>query len=284
MVNIVYGSDVSLRIKQEIQTNVENLKVNNKRLPKLVVVLVGNNPASLSYIKGKENACNAMGFESQMVNLNEDISEKELLNEVNKLNMDNSVDGILVQMPLPKHINQYNIIEAIDPNKDVDGLHPVNVGKLHLGLDGFVPCTPLGIMEILKEMKCDLKGKNAVVIGRSILVGKPVAALLEKNNCTVTICHSNTKDIELITSRADIVIVSIGKANHIKSNWIKDGAYVVDVGINRVDGKLIGDVDFDDVAHKCCAITPVPKGVGPMTIAMLLSNTYNAYLLHTKGE
>ena len=152
MVNIVYGSDVSLRIKQEIQTNVENLKVNNKRLPKLVVVLVGNNPASLSYIKGKENACNAMGFESQMVNLNEDISEKELLNEVNKLNMDNSVDGILVQMPLPKHINQYNIIEAIDPNKDVDGLHPVNVGKLHLGLDGFVPCTPLGIMEILKEM------------------------------------------------------------------------------------------------------------------------------------
>ena len=244
---------------------------------------MGNNPASLSYIKGKEKACEAIGFESQIINLDENISEVELINEVNKLNLDKSVDGLLVQMPLPKHINKYNVIEAIDPSKDVDGLHPINVGKLHLGLDGFVPCTPLGIMEILKEMKCELKGKNVVVIGRSILVGKPVATLLEMEDCTVTICHSKTKDIENVTKLADIVIVSIGIAKYVNSNWIKKGAYVVDVGINRVDGKLVGDVDFDSVVDKCSAITPVPKGVGPMTIATLLSNTYKAYLLHEKG-
>ena len=201
---------------------------------------MGNNPASLSYIKGKEKACEAIGFESQIINLNENISEVELINEVNKLNLDKSVDGLLVQMPLPKHINKYNVIEAIDPSKDVDGLHPINVGK-------------------------------------------PVATLLEMEDCTVTICHSKTKDIENVTKLADIVIVSIGIAKYVNSNWIKKGAYVVDVGINRVDGKLVGDVDFDCVVDKCNAITPVLKGVGPMTIAMLLSNTYKAYLLHEKG-
>ena len=284
MEKIVYGTEISKKIKEEIKINVAMLNKKKLRAPKLVVILVGENPASLSYIKGKEKACDEVSFNSEVINLANDISEVDLIKEIQKLNADDSVDGILVQMPLPDHINQFKIIEAIDPSKDVDGLHPVNVGKLHLGLSGFVPCTPLGIMEILKEMDCDLKGKNAVVIGRSILVGKPIATLLEMMDCTVTVCHSKTKDIENVCANADIVIASIGKPKLIKSSWIKNGAYVVDVGINRVDGKIVGDVDFDDVYDKVCSITPVPKGVGPMTIAMLLSNTYQAYLLHTKGE
>lgn len=277
MADIIYGSELSKKIKAQIKESVEKIVSDGKRTPTLAVVLVGNNPASLSYVKGKDKACHEVGFGSKMITLKEETTEQELREVIEALNQDETVDGILVQMPLPKHLDENKVILMIDPAKDVDGLHPVNVGNLYLGIDGFVPCTPLGIMEMIKEANLSFEGKKAVVIGRSKLVGTPVARLLMNQNCTVTLCHSRTKDIEKVCREADILIAAIGKPKRVTKEWVKEGACVIDVGINRVDGKLVGDVDFEDVKDKAAVITPVPKGVGPMTITMLLSNTLKAY-------
>ncbi|MBQ1512606.1 MAG: bifunctional methylenetetrahydrofolate dehydrogenase/methenyltetrahydrofolate cyclohydrolase FolD [Erysipelotrichaceae bacterium] len=275
---IVYGSELSLRLKGELKEKL--LGPEFKRKPKLAVVLAGDNPASLSYVKGKGRACEEVGMDFILQHYPEDVSEEELLKAVSDLNADDGIDGIIVQLPLPKGLNEKKILDTIDPAKDVDGLHPVNTGKLFLGeKDGFVPCTAQGVVALLKEMGEELCGKNAVIIGRSKLVGMPLTKLLLNENCTVTVCHSRTQELAKIASQADILVVAIGKPRFVTAEYIKEGACVVDVGVNRVDGKLCGDVDFENVKDKCKAITPVPKGVGPMTITMLLENTARAYLL-----
>lgn len=279
MSEVIYGSEIAKDIKANLKIEIDQLKAEGKRIPKLVVVLVGDNQASLSYVRGKEKACQAVGMENDLVTLPETTTEEELLKLIDQLNQDAQVDGILVQLPLPAHINEKDIIFAIDPTKDVDGFHPYNVGKLMLQEETFVSCTPKGIMRILETIGFDdLSGKRAVVVGRSNIVGKPVAQLLLNKNATVTICHSRTKDIEAICREADILIAAIGKAKYINRNWVKEGAVVIDVGINRDENnKMCGDVDFEDVKEVCSFITPVPKGVGPMTIAMLLENTLQSY-------
>lgn len=271
--NIIYGSELSMEMKQAMAKEVSALD----KKPCLAVILVGENPASVSYVKGKNKACVEVGFDYHQIDMKEESSEEEVIAKVKELNENDEVDGILVQLPLPKHINERNVLDAIDPSKDVDGLHPVNYGKLFAGLDAFYPCTPLGIIELLKKMEVDLEGKNVVVVGRSNLVGLPVSRLLLKQNATVTICHSRTKDLAKVTSKADVLVAAIGKPKFFTSEYVKEGAYVIDVGVNRVDGKLCGDVDFENVKEKCAAITPVPKGCGPMTITMLLSNTLKSY-------
>lgn len=275
--NVVYGSELSKELKEDLAKQILEIK---GRKPTLAVILVGENPASVSYVRGKNKACVEVGMDCRQIDLPEETSEQDLIKLVKELNDDSCVDGILVQLPLPSHINQKNVLQAIDPNKDVDGLHTINAGKLFLGEDGFVPCTPAGIMKLLERMNCDIAGKEVVVIGRSNLVGLPVSRLLTKANATVTVCHSKTKDLPAVCSRADILVVAMGKAKFVTEDFVKPGAYVIDVGVNRVDGKLCGDVDFENVAPKCAAITPVPKGVGPMTITMLLFNTLKAYKLH----
>ncbi len=279
MGEIIYGNEVAKSVKDTLKKDLDRLKQEHKRLPKLVVVLVGNNVASLSYVTGKEKACKEIGMENELLRFEETMREEQLLEVVEQLNQDNSVDGILVQLPLPKHINESKILNAIDPKKDVDGFHPMNIGKLLLQEDGFLSCTPKGILRLLESIGMkDLSGKKAVVIGRSNIVGKPVAQLLLNRHATVTICHSRTEHIEEITSQADILIVSVGSPRLVKANWVKEGAVVIDVGINRDENqKLCGDVDFEDVKEKASYITPVPKGVGPMTIAMLLENTWESY-------
>lgn len=279
MGKIIYGNEVAKSVKDALKKDLDRLKQEHKRLPKLVVVLVGNNVASLSYVTGKEKACKEIGMENELLRFEETMREEQLLEVVEQLNQDNSVDGILVQLPLPKHINESKILNAIDPKKDVDGFHPMNIGKLLLQEDGFLSCTPKGILRLLESIGMkDLSGKKAVVIGRSNIVGKPVAQLLLNKHATVTICHSRTEHIEEITSQADILIVSVGSPRLVKANWVKEGAVVIDVGINRDENqKLCGDVDFEDVKEKASYITPVPKGVGPMTIAMLLENTWESY-------
>ena len=277
MAEIIYGSELSKKIKAQIKEKVDVLEAQGKRKPTLAVVLVGDNPASLSYVKGKDKACHEVGFGSKMITMKEETTEEELKAVLDELNKDETVDGILVQMPLPKQLDENRVIMMIDPNKDVDGLHPENIGRFYLGMDSFVPCTPLVIMEMIKEAKISLSGKNAVVIGRSKLVGTPVACLLQNENCTVTICHSRTKEIEKVCAEADVLIAAIGQPKTVTKEWVKEGACVIDVGINRVDGKLVGDVDFEDVKDKAKVLTPVPKGVGPMTITMLLSNTLKSY-------
>lgn len=276
---IIMGNELAAKYKEKMKEEIDELKENNKRLPVLCVILVGDNPASQSYVRSKEKACISIGIENRTIVLPGDISQKELESVVQQQNEDESVDGILVQLPLPKHLDEQAVIDKISPLKDVDGLHPVNAGKLLTGRDGFVPCTPKGVMAMLESIGLDdLSGKSAVVCGRSNLVGKPLALLLQNKNATVTIVHSKTKDIEQVTSKADILIAAIGKEKMIKSNWVKEGAVVIDVGINRMEnGKLCGDVDFDDVCDKVEAISPVPKGVGPMTVCMLLSNTLESY-------
>lgn len=275
---IIYGNEIAAKIKEEIKAKVEDIAAQGKRKPCLCVILVGDDPASISYVKGKEKACAQIGLASKMIALPNDTKEEELLNIVHACNEDESIDGILVQLPLPKHINAQNIIANIDPSKDVDGLHPTNVAKLYQSQDGFVPCTPQGVMQILKEAKVSLAGKHVVVVGRSHLVGSPVARLLLNENATVTMCHSYTQDLAKITAQADILVVCVGKPRMITAEYVKDGAIVIDVGVNRgEDGKLCGDVDFANVNEKCSLITPVPKGVGPMTICMLLVNTLKAY-------
>ena len=276
---IIYGSELSKEIRDQLKKEVEST---DGRKPCLAVILVGDDPASVSYVRGKSKACDEVGIECRQMTFPETMPEWDLLDLIHRLNGDQTVDGILVQLPLPKHIDQRRILSAILPEKDVDGLTVTNSGKLFAGLDGLVPCTPLGIIELLKKMEVDLEGKNVVVVGRSNLVGLPVSRLLLMENATVTVCHSKTRNLADITSKADVLIAAIGKPRFFTTEYIKEGAYVIDVGVNRVDGKLCGDVDFDNVKDKCAAITPVPKGCGPMTITMLMSNTIKAWRMHER--
>ncbi len=276
---IISGKEISAKRKEDLKNRIDVLKEEGKRLPKLVVILVGDNQASQTYVRNKENGCHYVGMESEIIRLSQEITQDELEQTIQRLNDDQYVDGILVQLPLPKHINEDNILDLIVPSKDVDGFHPANVAKLVLGQDGLVPCTPKGMMVLLEEMKYDLSGKEVVVVGRSNIVGKPVALLCLANNATVTIAHSKTKDLKEVCRRADVLIAAIGKAKFFDRSYVKDGAVVLDVGINRDENnKLCGDVDFESVEPVAGYITPVPGGVGPMTIAMLLENTYQAYL------
>ena len=270
---ILDGKAVSLKVKESVKVRADELKKFGVE-PTLAVVLVGEDKASQTYVRAKEKACNEYGIKSVAHRLSENTTQNELLALINVLNLDDSIHGILVQLPLPKHIDTNVVLAAIDPRKDVDGFHALNVGKLVSGLDGFVPCTPLGVMEILKEYGIDVAGLNAVVIGRSNIVGKPMANLLLNASATVTVTHSKTKNLKEICKNADLIVAAIGRPFFLKADMVKEGAVVVDVGINRLDdGRLVGDVDFEEVAPKCSYITPVPGGVGPMTIAMLLNNT-----------
>lgn len=273
---LIDGKRISGEIKDELKIKAEELKKQGKEAC-LAVVLVGNDPASSVYVNNKKKACSYVGIRSLSYELPEETTETELLELIDKLNKDDSVNGILVQLPLPKGINEDRVIEAIAPNKDVDGFSPVSVGNLCIGRPGFVSCTPAGIIQLLKRSGIEIEGKNCVVVGRSNIVGKPMALLMLRENATVTVCHSRTRNLKEITSNADILIVAIGKPRFITAEYVKDGAVVIDVGIHRKeDGKLCGDVDFDDVAPKTYAITPVPGGVGPMTIAMLMNNCIEA--------
>ena len=270
---ILDGKNVSAQVKERVKFEALNLK-NQGIEPALAVILVGEDKASQTYVEAKEKACNLCEIKSVMHRLSESTTQSELIALIDVLNLDDGIDGILVQLPLPKHIDTNKILETISPAKDVDGFAAINVGKLASGLDGFVPCTPLGIMEIFKAYDINLEGKNAVVIGRSNIVGKPMANLLLNANATVTVTHSKTQNLKEICAGADILVAAIGRADFVTADMVKEGAVVIDVGINRMDdGKLKGDVKFDEVAPKCSFITPVPGGVGPMTIAMLLSNT-----------
>ncbi len=269
MAEIIDGKAISLAIKEECRDKVE--KENLKRC--LAVVLVGDDPASAVYVGNKKKACEFCGVKSVSHELPASTTEAELLNLVADLNMDDSIDGILVQLPLPSHIDEDKVIRAISPDKDVDGFHPENVGKLSIGQPGFLSCTPAGIIQLLKRSNVDMDGKNCVIIGRSNIVGKPMALLMLRENATVTVCHSHTKDLKEVCKRADILIVAIGKPKMIDASYVKDGAVVIDVGIHRQEnGKLCGDVDFGSVEPVASKITPVPGGVGPMTIAMLMKN------------
>lgn len=277
MAEIIDGKAVAKEVRKEIKEEVEGLERRWGMAPGLAVVLVGDDPASHIYVRNKEKACKEVGIKSYEHLLPETVSEKELLSLVHSLNKDKNVHGILVQLPLPAHIRSERILEAISPNKDVDGFHPVSQGMLVVGGQGFRPCTPLGVMKLLESAGCDPKGKNAVVVGRSNIVGKPVALMLLEKHATVTVCHSRTASLRDEVARADILVVAIGKAGIVRGDWIKPGAVVIDVGVNRLPtGKLCGDVEFDTAKERAAAITPVPGGVGPMTICMLLFNTLKA--------
>ena len=267
---------MSARIKEELKNQVANLKAEGKSVG-LAVMIVGNNSASRVYVDNKKKACAEIGIYSEEYALGEDTTQEEILEIIGMLNKKDDIDGILVQLPLPKHIDEKAVINAIDPKKDVDAFHPVNVGKIMIGDFDFVPCTPAGVMELIKESGIDVKGKECVVIGRSNIVGKPQAMLLLHSNATVTICHSKTVDLKEVTKRADVLVAAVGIAKFVKADMVKEGAVVIDVGMNRDEnGKLCGDVDFDEVVNVASAITPVPGGVGPMTIAMLMKNTVKA--------
>ncbi len=276
---VIDGKQLAEELRNRLKEKIS--KIDIKKKPGLTVILIGEDPASQIYVKNKEKFANEIGINSKVLRFNTDITEEKLKDEIKKLNLDENVHGILVQLPLPKHINQRDIIETIDPKKDVDGFHPINVGNLSSGNDAMIPCTPLGCFYLIKKVVKNLSGLNAVVIGRSNINGKPMTQLLLRENCTVTIVHSKTKNIEAICKNADLVVAAVGIANMVKADWIKKDAVVIDVGINRleVDGKkkLVGDVDFENVKDKVKAITPVPGGVGPMTIACLLENTLKAY-------
>ncbi|MFY7964853.1 MAG: bifunctional 5,10-methylenetetrahydrofolate dehydrogenase/5,10-methenyltetrahydrofolate cyclohydrolase [Chitinophagaceae bacterium] len=286
---ILDGKIASQAVKDELIIQVKKLKEDQKRVPHLAAILVGNNGASETYVASKVKNCSEIGFRSSLIRFDNDVSESELLEAIIKLNNDDAIDGILVQLPLPKHISEQKVIETISPTKDVDGFHPINAGKLVQGIPNFVPATPYGIMLMLEYFNIETKGKNAVVIGRSNIVGRPMSILLSGNhkqgNCTVTICHSYTENLEAICASADILVSAIGNPGMIKANMVKQGAVVIDVGITRVDDataakgfRIKGDIDFNDVAIKASALTPVPGGVGLMTIAGLLKNTMKAYL------
>lgn len=275
--SIIDGKKVSSHIKDNIAAEVKMLKNKTGKTPGLAVVLVGDDPASAVYVKNKNKTCKNIGFQSFEHILPKNTSEDKLLNLINELNNDDQVNGILVQLPLPSHISSKTILVSINPQKDVDGFHLENVGRLVTGNALFKPCTPAGIIKLLDEYKIEIEGKNAVIIGRSNIVGKPVSFLLLERNATVTICHSRTKDLPSITRSADILIAAIGKPNFVSLDMVKNNAVVIDVGINRLDGKLVGDVDFASVSKQASLITPVPGGVGPMTIAMLMENTLQAF-------
>lgn len=284
MPTIISGKEVADKIKLEIAEEVSKLKDETGRTPHLAAVLVGNDGASKTYVNAKVKACEVVGFRSTLVALEKNVSEAHLLNEIDKLNNDDDLDGFIVQLPLPKHINEQKITEAINPKKDVDGFHPTSLGKMLLGLPTFLPATPLGVTEMLKHHNIPTEGKHCVIIGRSHIVGSPMSVLMSQNtypgNCTVTITHSRTQNLKEITLQADILIVALGKPEFVTADMVKKGATVIDVGIHRIEDsskksgfRLIGDVKFDEVAPKCSYISPVPGGVGPMTIVSLLKNT-----------
>ena len=288
---ILDGKKTSNDIKEEIAVEVQSIVSSKGNVPHLSAILVGNNGASETYIAAKVKACQKVGFKSTLIRLDESVSEEELLNEVEKINKNPDIDGLIVQLPLPKHIDEIKVTEAIDPKKDVDGFHPSNIGRMALNIPTFLPATPSGILELLERYNVETSGKHCVVIGRSHIVGSPMSILMARNNnpgnCTVTLTHSRTSNLKEITKTADILIVALGKAEFITSDMIKEGVCIIDVGITRVKSnktksgwKLLGDVNFEDVKDKCSFITPVPGGVGPMTIAMLLQNT----LLSSKKE
>ena len=288
---IIDGKKIASEIRSELKTEIDKLKSAGKKVPGLVVILVGTDPASEIYVRNKAKACEEIGMKSKVELRDKEISEDDLLSLVNRYNNDNSYHGILVQLPLPKHINEDKIIDAISPKKDVDGFHPISLGKLVIGKDTFKSCTPAGIQELLIRYKIETKGKHVVVLGRSNIVGKPIANILlqkkEFANSIVTVCHSAAKDVSVYTKQADILIAAIGSSEFVKADMVKDGVVVIDVGINRVEDKtkpkgyrLTGDVAFDEVSKKASYITPVPGGVGPMTIAMLLKNTFKAYKMY----
>lgn len=284
---VLDGNVVSQATKDELKIKVAQLVVEGKKIPHLAAVLVGTNGASETYVGSKVRTCEEIGYKSTLVRLEEDISENKLLGIIEDLNNDPDIDGILVQLPLPKHISDENVINTIDPSKDVDGFHPVSVGRMVQGLSTFIPATPHGVMLMLEHYKVDTKGKHAVVIGRSNIVGRPMSILLSANtnpgNCTVTICHSHTKNLKELCLSADIIVAALGRPEFVTADMVKEGAVVIDVGITRVEDpskkkgySIKGDVKYDEVAPKCSFITPVPGGVGPMTIAALMKNTYRA--------
>lgn len=277
---IIDGKKTAQEIRSELKREIQNLKIK----PELRVILVGNNPASQIYVKNKEKYASEVGIKSETIRLPEDITEEKLLKQIKKLNKDKHINGILVQLPLPSHINEFSVINAIAPEKDVDGFTIYNKGLLSIGKPALTPCTPLGIIELLKQYKVNIASKNAVVIGRSNIVGKPMAQLLLNEDATVTICHSKTKNLAEITSNADILISAVGKPKFIGKKYVKKGATVIDVAMNRdtKNNRWVGDVDFDNVSKVAKFITPVPGGVGPMTIAMLLKNTVQAYKIQKK--
>lgn len=278
MAQIIDGKLISAQIKDELKEKVSALKAEGKEVT-LAVIQVGNDPASTVYVGNKKKACEYIGIQSLAYELPDTTSEKELLDLVIKLNQDTSVNGILVQLPLPSHINEDKVIQTIDANKDVDGFHPQSVGSLSIGQKGFISCTPAGVIQLLKRSGIAIEGKECVIVGRSNIVGKPMALLLLRENGTVTICHSRTKDLKEVTKRADILVVAIGKPKFITKDYVKKGAVIIDVGIHRDENnKLCGDVDYQDVLDQVSAITPVPGGVGPMTIAMLMNNCVEAVL------
>ena len=274
---IIDGKKTAAELREELKKKVAELKSTYNEAPGLTVILVGEDAPSKIYVRNKEKSAIEVGINSEIIRYPSNVEEKLLLDKIKELNNDNKVSGILVQLPLPKHIDKRKVIETILPSKDVDGFHPMNVGNLSSGYDSSIPCTPLGCYLLLKKVEKNLNGKHAVVIGRSNLNGKPMTQLLLKENCTVTITHSKTKDLKAECSRADIVIAAVGRPKLVKGDWIKKGAIVIDVGINKTDSGLVGDVDFDEVSKVAKAITPVPGGVGPMTIACLLNNTVECF-------
>lgn len=280
MATIIDGKMLSLKLKEEMKGRIAQMKEEGT-VPKLVVVLVGNDSASQVYVRNKHKSCGEVGIESEVITMPEETTQQELLEVVERLNQDNSVDGILVQLPLPKQIDEKTVLRAIRPDKDVDGFHPVNVGLLSIGDECFAPATPSGIVVMLKEYGIEIAGKHCVIVGRSNIVGKPMAALMLKENATVTVCHSKTNNLAEITRQADILIVATGRRNTVTADMVKEGVVVIDVGMNRNElGKLCGDVDFENVKEKASFITPVPGGVGPMTITELLESTILAAKRH----
>ena len=280
------GKKTAALVQEAIAEEVRQIVAKGHRPPHLVAILVGNNGASMTYVNNKVTACERVGFASSVVNLPEDISQEALLEEIEKLNNDKSIDGFIVQLPLPKHINEQEVLLTVNPDKDADGFHPTNFGRMALGLDAFIPATPYGILELLTQYKIPTDGKHVVVIGRSDIVGRPISILLSQKpwNATVTLTHSRTQNLSKLTQEADIIIAALGIPNFLKAEMVKEGAVIIDVGITRVADtsakkgfRIVGDVDFEQVKQKASYITPVPGGVGPMTIAMLMKNTLNAY-------
>jgi len=274
---IIDGKKISAVLREKLKKKVSEFKSTYNTVPGLTVILVGEDPPSKIYIKNKAKSAIEIGINSEVIRYPDNVKEELVLNKIKELNKNDRVSGILVQLPLPKHINKRKVIETIDPGKDVDGFHPVNVGNLSSGYDTIIPCTPLGCYLLIKDTEKNLKGKHAVIIGRSNLNGKPMTQLLLKENCTVTITHSKTRDLKVECKRADIIVAAVGKPKLVKADWVKKDAIVIDVGINKTNSGLVGDVDFDEVSKVAKAITPVPGGVGPMTIACLLSNTVECF-------
>ena len=280
--HIINGKQIAKEIRAEVKEEVDSFAAQGRRPPSLAVVMVGRDPASQIYVTNKRKACHKIGINSVEHMLDDTITEKKLLSVIDKLNKDDTIDGILVQLPLPGKLHEKNILEHLDPGKDVDGFHPINIGRLTVDSPGLRPCTPAGIIELLKRSQIEITGCKAVILGRSNIVGKPVATMLLHESATVTICHSKTRDLKEICKRADIIIAAIGKPKFVTKEMVKEGAIVIDVGINRTDDGLCGDVDFEQVSKIASHISPVPGGVGPMTIAMLMYNTLKAYKLHEK--